>query len=311
MERKRGARNPDRLIAELAERQHGVVGRRQLLELGVTVSMLEGRLRRGQLHGVFRGSYAVGHRSVSRRGRLLAAVLAAGPGAVLSHRSAGELFGITPPFAGRPEATAPAGWRAPAGIVVHHAPIAEDERRVEDGIPATTVPRTMLDLAALLDVRQLERAWNEIEVRELRDALSVPDLLARHPGRRGVRKLRAVLGSDAPAGITRNEFEEAFVALLDRHRLPRGRMNADLSVRGRFFEVDCLWERQRLAVELDGGGAHRTGKAFQADRLRDRILVAEGWRTSRITWRQLRDEPGEIAADLRMALTGAAPARSG
>lgn len=166
----------------------------------------------------------------------------------------------------------------------------------------TTVPRTMLDLAALFDMRELERAWNEMEVRELRDRLSVPQLLVRHPGRRGTAKLWAMLGSEEPGGITRNDFEEAFVALLDRHGLPRGRMNADLALRGRFFEIDCLWESQRLAVELDGGGAHRTRKAFQSDRLRDRILVAEGWRTARVTWHQLRDEPTEIAADLRRAL---------
>jgi very-short-patch-repair endonuclease len=177
-----------------------------------------------------------------------------------------------------------------------------EEVTIENGIPVTTVPRAMLDMAAMLDMRELERAWNEMEVRELTDPLSVPDLIARYPGRRGVGRLRVLLASDEPGGITRNEFEEAFVALLDRHGLPRGRMNADLSVRGRFFEVDCLWERQRLALELDGGGTHRTRKAFQSDRLRDRILVAEGWRTPRVTWHQLRDEPEAVAADLRLAL---------
>jgi very-short-patch-repair endonuclease len=279
-----------------------VVGRRQLLDLGLSVQMIEKRLARGQLHRVFRGSYAVGHRRLSRDGRLMAAVLAAGRNAALSHRSAGELWRLTRPLAGSPEATAAIGWRSPAGVVVHRSAIPADEWCLENGIPVTTVPRAMLDLASMLDLRQLERAWNEMEVRELTDRLSVPDLLARHPGRRGARKLRTLLASDEPRGITRNEFEEAFVALLDRHRLPRGRMNADLSIRGRFFEVDCLWERQKLAVELDGGGVHRTRKAFQDDRLRDRILIAEGWRTPRVTWHQLRDEPEAIVADLRRAL---------
>lgn len=293
----------DAVVAELAGRQHGVVARWQLSCMGVSSGAVERKIARRSLHPIHRGVYAVGHRVLSQDARWLGAVLAFGPDAVLSHRSAGQLWGIVPRYAIVSEVTRPASVRGKRGIVVHRSAIPVDERTVENGIPVTTVPRAMLDLAAMLDVRQLERAWNEMEVRELTDALSVPNLLARHPGRRGVAKLRALLATDEPEGITRNEFEQAFVALLDRHDLPRGRMNADLAVRGRFFEVDCLWERERLAVELDGGAAHRTGRAFQSDRLRDRILLAEGWRTSRITWHQLRDEPKAIAADLRRALT--------
>jgi very-short-patch-repair endonuclease len=297
----------DRAIAALADRQHGVVARWQLVRLGMSAGGIKRRLARGSLHRLHRGVYSVGHRVLGQDGRWLAAVLAFGPDAVLSHRSAGQLWGIVPRYAIAPEVSRPTGARGRQGVGIHRSAIPADEWTVEDGIPVTTVPRTMLDLAAMLDMRELERAWNEIEVRELWDPLSVPDLLTRHPGRRGARMLHALLGSDEPGGITRNDFEEAFVALLDRHGLPRGRMNADLAVRGRFFEIDCLWERQRLAVELDGGGAHRTRKAFQSDRQRDRILVAEGWRTARVTWHQLRDEPLEVAADLRMALGGSVP----
>jgi very-short-patch-repair endonuclease len=103
-------------------------------------------------------------------------------------------------------------------------------------------------------------------------------------------------------GITGNDFEEAFVALVDRYRLQRPRMNADLAIRGRFYEIDALWECQRVAVELDSRSIHGTRKKFESDRLRDRILVAEGWRTMRITWRQLQEEPSEIATDLKKAL---------
>jgi very-short-patch-repair endonuclease len=299
----------DRAVAELAGRQHGVVARWQLVRLGMSATAVKRRLARGSLHQVHRGVYAVGHRVLSQDSRWLMAVLAFGPDTVLSHRSAGQLWRIVPRYAIAPEVARSASVRGKRGIVVHRSTIPMDERTIEDGIPVTTAPRTMLDLSSLLDLRQLERAWNEMEVRGLTDSLSVPDLLARHPGRRGVAKLRVLLDGDESEGITRNEFEEAFVALLDRHGLPRGRMNADLAVRGRFFVVDCLWERQRLAVELDGGGVHRTRRAFQDDRLRDRILVAEGWRTSRITWDQLRDEPTEIAADLGRALAEA-PFRS-
>ena len=101
-----------------------------------------------------------------------------------------------------------------------------------------------------------------------------------------------MLADDGAArGITRNDFEELFAALVDAHGLPRPRLNADLEVRGRFFEVDCLWRAQRLVVELDGRAVHGTRRAFEADRERDRMLVAEGWRTMRVTWRQLRENP--------------------
>lgn len=279
-----------------------MVGRWQLLGLGVGRRPIDERLRLGRLHLIHRGVYAVGHQALTWEGRLTAAVLACGPGAALSHRSAGQLWGLAPRYAIEVEVTKAGRYRGRSGIRIHEGTLLADEMTVERGIPVTTVPRTMLDMAAMLDLRELERAWNEMEVRELWDALSVPDLLARHPGRRGISKLRHLLADEEPGGITRNDFEEAFVALLDRHGLPRGRMNADLALRGRFFEIDCLWERERLALELDGGGVHRTRKAFQADRLRDRILVAEGWRTARITWHQLRDEPDDVATDLRRAL---------
>jgi very-short-patch-repair endonuclease len=188
------------------------------------------------------------------------------------------------------------------GIVCHEGVIAEDERRVVDEIPVTSPFRTIFDLAAVLDLRELERVFHEAEVRELRDRVSLPMLLERYPGRRGARNLRVILGSDEPVGITRNDFEEAFLALLDAYGLPRPRMNADLAVRGRFFEIDALWERERFAVELDSRSVHGTTKRFESDRQRDRILVAEDWRTMRVTWRQLQEEPAAIAGDLRLAL---------
>jgi hypothetical protein len=182
-----------------------------------------------------------------------------------------------------------------------------DEIDERDGIPVTSVFRTIFDLAAVLSKRELERALHEAEVRRLTDRLSLPDLLARHPGRRGAANLRAVLASKAPVGVTQNDFEELFVALLDRHGLPRPLLNSTLAVRGRLLKPDCMWREQRLIVELDGGGVHRTARAFESDRQRDRILLAEGWSSLRVTWRQLRDEPGAIAADLGGLLRGPAP----
>ncbi len=170
------------------------------------------------------------------------------------------------------------------------------------GIPVTSVARTMFDLAGMLDERQVERAWNEMEVREYRTRLSVPDLIERYPGRPGTVLLDRLTRGD-PVGITRNELEEAFLALIDRFGLPRPRMNAHLAVRDRFYEVDCLWEDLKVAIELDGGGAHGTKKAFQDDRERDRILTAERWTTARITWHQIAETPSAVAADLHLILT--------
>jgi very-short-patch-repair endonuclease len=189
-----------------------------------------------------------------------------------------------------------------SGIVSHESTVADDERDVVEGIPVTSVFRTIFDLAAVLDLRGLERAFHEAEVQGLTDRVSLPTLLERYPGRRGTRNLRAVLGSKQPVAITRNDFEEAFLALVDAYGLPRPRMNANLALRGRFFEIDALWERERVALELDSRGVHGTPKRFESDRLRDRILVAEGWRTMRVTWRQLQEEPLEVVEDLRLAL---------
>lgn len=291
----------------LARRQHGVVGRRQLLELGMGRRAVVRRLEQGRLHELHRGVYVVGVRRVSRRGRWLAAVLSCGDGAVLSHRSAARFWRLLPSTAERIDVTRPDGRVRRDGIVGHRAKLRDDEWVVEDGIPVTSVYRTVFDLAAVVSKRELERAWHEAEVRQLTDRVSLPILLERYPGRRGTRALREMLGSDEPLGITRNEFEEAFLALIDAYGLTRPRMNAPLALRGRFVEVDALWEAHRFAVELDSRGVHGTKKRFETDRQRDRILVAEGYRTMRVTWLQLRDEADEIAADLRLALEQPAP----
>ncbi len=232
----------------------------------------------------------------------MAAILASCPGAVLSHRSAGQLHGIVPRFATEIEVTRPKSARSISGVRSHQRLLPADELTEVDGIPVTTAARTVFDLAAISTPREVERAFHELEVRRLWGRVSVRGLVERYPGHRGVATLRILLASPEPVGITRNDFEEAFAALLGAHGLPRPRFNASLSVRGRFFEDDALWHDQRLIAELDSRGVHQTNRAFHADRKRDRILLAEGWRTTRVTWHQLRDEPEEVAVDLRQAL---------
>jgi very-short-patch-repair endonuclease len=238
----------------------------------------------------------------------MAAVLAAGEGAVLSHRSAARLWQLLPPAAEWADVTCPPGRVVRRkGIVSHESPMRDDEREVVDGIPVTAPFRTIFDLAAVVGERELERAWHEAQAQELKAKVSLPVLLERYPGRRGTQHLRMLLESKGPETITRNDFEEAFLALVDAYGLPRPRINADLALRGRFIEIDCLWERERVALELDSRGVHGTPRNFESDRQRDRILVAEGWRTMRVTWRQLRDEPEAIMGDLRLALERPGP----
>jgi very-short-patch-repair endonuclease len=293
----------DEIIAERARAQHGVVARRQLLEAGMGARAIEGRVERGSLHRLHRGVYKVGYRRIGRKGRWMAAVLAGGDRALLSHRSAARLWKLLPPKAEPVEVTCTSSSRSRRdGVVCHRSTVAADEWLIEDGIPATSPFRTIFDLAATAPRRELERAFHEAEARELTDRVSLPMLLERYPGRRGTAKMRALLGSDEPVGITRNDFEEAYLTLVRAHGVPQPRMNADLALRGRFFEIDALWEAERVAVELDSRSIHGTKKRFESDRLRDRILVAEGWRTMRVTWRALQREPEEVIADLKAAL---------
>lgn len=238
----------------------------------------------------------------------MAAVLASESGAVLSHRSAAGLWNLLPHGRRPPEVTRPRGFRSVVGIVAHRSVLLPDEVEEVDGIPATSVARTLLDLAGVVACRQertftagrLERAFNEAEVRGLTSRVSVPELLARHAGTRGVGVLLRLLEeNDAAAGIAKEELEARFAELLRAHRVPAPRRNADLAVRGRFFNVDCLWRHERVIVELDGRAVHGTARAFERDRKRDRLLTVDRWRVMRVTWAQLRDEPEAIVADLK------------
>jgi len=303
------SRSVDGCMGGLAEAQHGVVSRRQLMELGMGRGAVEDRIARGQLRRVHWGVYAVGHRPMSRESRWMAAVLSMGVGAVLSHRSAGSLWRIVPAMSILPEVTRATRCESRPGLRAHCAALRADEITCLDGIPVTSAPRTVLDVAALSTAHQLEKVLNEIQVRGIADKLSIPDLLERYPRKRGTAKLRALFADEtAIRGITRKELEERFAVLLEGTDLPRPRLNADVAVRGRFFEVDCLWAEQRVIVELDGRAAHGTRRAFEKDRERDRILASDGWHVIRITWRQLRDDGSTVIADLRRLLRNASRA---
>lgn len=203
----------DREIAALAEAQHGVVARRQLLKLGLGRDAIRGRIASGRLHRLHGGVYAVGHRLISQRGRRMAAVLACGTQAVLSHRSAAAHWGIAA-FSGAVEITSPRSTRSRDAIRRHCALLSADEITVLDGIPVTSVHRTLFDYAGIAPSDRLEAAIREAEYRRLWDRLSLPVLLARHPGHRGNANLRLCLERlDRTVGFTRSDLEELFLPL--------------------------------------------------------------------------------------------------
>ena len=224
----------------------------------------------------------------------MAAVLAYGPGTVLSHRAGGAHWQIVGDR-GPCDVTVPRALRSRSGIRVHKARLPRDEITTHHGIPITTVPRTLFDLAAGVPQRELERAIDEAEVLRLWDELSLDHLLDRYPRHKGNRAVRAALQKRrAGTTITKSELEEMFIELIDAAGLPRPEINA--IVEG--FEVDAVWRDARLVVELDGRATHGTAAAFERDRERDRILQVAGWRPVRITHRQMRDTPRAVGADL-------------
>ena len=212
----------------------------------------------------------------------MAAVLAAGAGVVASHRCAAAIWRLLPSEV--LEATIPTA-RRPRGIVVHHARLPVDEVTHVRGIPVTTVPRTVLDLATVVPIPQVERAMSEAEYRRLTDARAVAQLADRYPGRRGMGAIREILEAHGfGTYVTRSELEARFLRFLRKAGLPCPRLNVNLVIEGRWFQCDCVWHDQRLIVELDGRAAH-------------------GWRIVRIIWRQLNDEPTAIASDFRRMLS--------
>jgi very-short-patch-repair endonuclease len=232
----------------------------------------------------------------------MAAVLASGPGAVLSHRSAAALWGIRP-YSGIVEVTTPRKNHSTASIRRHDARLPADEVAVHEGIALTSVPRTLFDMAATDSPQALESALRESEYLRLHDRLSLPHLLERYPGRRGSAAVTACLARrrESPGRIRRG-LEERFLAFADRHCLSRPRFNALVEAGPKTYEVDCLWHDAKLIVELDGWEGHGTRTAFREDRARDRRLRVAGYSVTRIAWSQLDDEPEEIAADLRVLL---------
>jgi very-short-patch-repair endonuclease len=291
----------EREIVVLAERQHGVVAQRQLLALGLSQREIDSRLESWRLRLVHREVYAVGHANLSRQARWLAAVLAYGEGALLSHRSAAALWGIAKSQASIVDVTAPAGRqgiRRRERIWIHRGRLHPEDRAVRAGIPVTTAARTLFDMAEFVSFKRLESAWEEADRLNLLQLRAVEAVCERGYGRRSLKPIRRLLAEARAATITRSPLEDDFAAFCREHRLPAPAFNTTVLD----FEVDALWPRHHLAVELDSWSFHRHRAAFERDRARDTTLQVAGYRTIRITHRRLHNEAASVAEELRALL---------
>jgi very-short-patch-repair endonuclease len=292
----------DVMIARLATAQHGVIALWQLAALGLSTSAVRSRVATGKLHPVHRGVYAVGHSVLSSEGIYMAAVLACGTGAVLSHRSSADLWNLRPSSRRMTDVTTPHRGRWSRPRIEVHRVRALDPRDVAcvEGIPCTNVARTLLDLAETVDRRGVERAMEQAEILRLFDGHEAADVLSRAHGRRGAPVLHGVVADFDPAmTLTRSELERLFFTLCKEARVSRPEVNARLVLdENHAFTVDFLWRDRRLVVEVDSRRYHLTRQAFESDRRRDQLLLVHGWRPARCTWRQVVWRPGEIRAML-------------
>jgi very-short-patch-repair endonuclease len=301
-QRESAVRNVDRVISELASSQRGVVSRAQLISSGIQTDAIKGRVRSGRLHPLHRGVYLVGHAVLAHGARELAAALACGAGTVVSHVSAAYLWQLLPYPAnpGPVHVTIRGRERARRAGIRIHCVQAIDRRdiRAIHGIPITTPARTLLDLARVLPPRLLERAIAEAQVRRLVKRGDLEDQLGRNPRRPGTRALRRLLDLDGGPAFTRSEAERRMLRLVRAAELPIPRVNSRL---GR-YEVDSLWPKQRLVVEVDSFRFHSPRARFERDRARDAELAAAGYTVIRVTWRQLVEAPEAVAARVAAAL---------
>jgi predicted transcriptional regulator of viral defense system len=293
----------DRALAALAARQHGVVAVSQMTAMGVSRKVVLGRARSGLLVPLHRGVYAVGHRRLRREGFWMAAVLAVGPEAVLSHRDAAALHDLRPANHERIDVTTPAERRSARAIRVYgRRRLMPLDLTVVDGIPVTSVARTLVDLADVVSGQQLGKAVAEAERRQLFDLVAVEAALMRTRNRPGggSAALRGVLDDHRRRGIqlTRSELEERFAALVATARLPRPQLNKWIGD----LEVDAAWPERRVAVELDGWAFHRDRGSFEQDRVKANRLTARGWTVLRYTHDAVIRRPAEVAAELAAIL---------
>jgi predicted transcriptional regulator of viral defense system len=286
-------------LAELATRQHGVVATRQLGTLGYTKSSVAKAAKAGRLHRIHRGVYVVGYRRLSWHGRCMAAVLASSP-SVASHLSAAWLWGIIRNRPGTIHVTCPSSRRARRRFVVHSGDLPDADRTVRDGIPVTSLARTILDLAVDKGVRDIKRQIQLGDDLKVFDRRAMATLLDRSNGRRGAPKVRAAMETyEEKRVFTRSELERRFLDVVTAAGLPEPAMNAFVAG----FEIDAYWEAERFGVELDVFATHGSRLSFEEDRERDDELLLAGIETTRVTGPRLDREPEAVVESVRRHLS--------
>jgi very-short-patch-repair endonuclease len=283
------------VIAKLGSRSHGVVTRHQLLAAGLSRHEIAHRLATGALWREYPGVYRVGHRAASVKARYLAAVLACGEGALLSAMAAAHLWGLVKGPAPPPEVIARTERRL-KGVTSHRARGNHITGTTHRGIPITTVPSTLVALAAQLPGDELARACHEAGVRYKTTPHQVDEILLRRPNAPGTRTLRAVLHGDVK--VTLSKLEQRFLALLQDEGLALPQTNRPAGTR----RVDCRWPSHRLTVELDGYRYHRSRHAWEQDRRREREARARGDEVRRYTYGDVLERPALMLAELRALL---------
>jgi hypothetical protein len=287
------ARTVDRILARIAQRQHGLVTRAQLLDAGISARQIKARVPRGSLIRLHRGVYRVGHAAPSTEATYLAAVLAAGEGAVSSGLAAAYVHGLVkgpPPPA---EVTA-RNERRIEGVRVHRCRVLDARScTIVRGIPVTSVPRTLVDIAAELSDDALARACHEAGVRYRTTPGQVEAELALRPNVPGARRLRRVIAGDVQ--VTLSAIERRFVKLIraERRVLPVTNRPAG----GR--RVDCRWPEQRLTVELDSYRFHNSRHSWEQDRRREREAYARGDQHRRYTYGDVYEQPAPMLIELK------------
>jgi very-short-patch-repair endonuclease len=284
----------DHVVATLADRQHGVVASWQLTAIGLGEGAIRYRAKAGRLHRIHRGVYAVGYRKLTRQGHRMAAVLAYGPDAVLSHRSAAAHWGIGS-AAYKTDVTTPQSKRSRGMIRAHTSALHPEDRTVHDGIPVTSVARTILDLAARGSNDQLTNLIENADRRQQFDLKALDRAMARRPRAVGTRRLRTVLRTYRGSADTRSKLERDFRKLIHRAGLPEPQFNVLIAG----LTVDVYWSQWKLVVELDGEPYHKNPRAFETDRVRDATLQKVDLRVLRVTGDRLDNAPGAVLADIR------------
>jgi very-short-patch-repair endonuclease len=298
----------DAAIGRLAVAQNGVVTLEQLGGLGLTENAIDKRTTARRLHRIHQSVYSLTPSVMTQRGRFMAAVLACGPDAVLSHRSAAYLWGLVDDWDEPIDVTAPnRRGRSPDGVAAHRdRSLQPIDKTTHHDVPCTTVARTILDFAAVEPDWKVRKVVAQAEVLQILDKSKLRALLKRSRRRRGVARVRLILDTIHPqTKRTRSELERLFLEMCAKREIAEPEVNVWLlAADGRRYQADFLWRDQKLIIEADSRRFHDTDSAFVSDRKRRQQLELAGWRVSQCTWEEVEREPRRLALTVRGLIAG-------